>query len=993
MMYRTARERNSRHRIHTGLFLVALMLGSGCLSATDEIVGQPEPSVVTASVTIEGSPISASDLIIANAVIEEGTAPFIANWRLDGVLVQTSNSLAYDAGFLSVGTHTIEVELTDSMGASTVSTVIFTLLEPNRAPTVSLELPSVGIAGIPIAWSVDAADPDGDNLVVEVDFSDGVTLRDLSGQHIWGEPGTYSVRVSATDSSGFLATAQESIRIDDANAPLLTVSTNPSPQGRIHLNLAGELSIATVVEDPLGSTSVSIDWGDDSTSDPALAEESHQYSEEGIYVVRVTATGPTGITTERVFHVEVVSVVDDLEAAQLQDELEDEAEGQLENEVEQGLDPDGDGTVDEVTEAQGDSEYDWQSDFDPDGDGYYDDDQEVDDWVTTDEESVRDEVGDEEATDTIPSDSLMIESSVVNEGEGPSEDELTPIPFYNEADIEIVNPVFNEAWGDVDDASMQEQTYLRSISQVTATWWNDSFWEDWDNDGVPETLCHRTIGVFWFDSDGIPGPERIILVRTTHCSQDRDGDGNDDLFFTRFRGLDLVDQNSDGIPERHDVLTRTVWTWDNGTYEDVNIHLFAHARTDADQDGNLERRVVVNRDQRMVDQGIGSVLTAYFSHSRFILRVDNNDDGTPERWMTIDHTSWIWDPTEDGNADRHRDNLRAVVKRDTDSDGSVDVVRALQQNTVQFDNDSNGVVELQWTWRAGVLKVDTDHDGDLDYTARMRGWHQHWDWGMIEYHIHRFALTRMIDHDADGILEWKQRTIHMSNATDWDFDRHLEQRESYTATLTWWDSNEDGYEEHIFRRVREASYLDEHAHGWTSQTEETRSMEIWRDSNHNLHAKRVVVIGLSSWDNNSDGSPDTYDHLSRTWQGSDTNNDDFLNRRVFHRHHMMQRDDNADGNVTFSINSNIWHARNLSLSSSGNIEVLQEAYLSHNVLEWNINSLGHAYHTNSTWIGFQIDYVTGTSQGITVTVITVDSNQDGTPESQTITTAGSGNPP
>jgi hypothetical protein len=969
------------------------MLGSGCLSATDEIVGQPEPSVVTASVTIEGSPISASDLIIANAVIEEGTAPFIANWRLDGVLVQTSNSLAYDAGFLSVGTHTIEVELTDSMGASTVSTVIFTLLEPNRAPTVSLELPSVGIAGIPIAWSVDAADPDGDNLVVEVDFSDGVTLRDLSGQHIWGEPGTYSVRVSATDSSGFLATAQESIRIDDANAPLLTVSTNPSPQGRIHLNLAGELSIATVVEDPLGSTSVSIDWGDDSTSDPALAEESHQYSEEGIYVVRVTATGPTGITTERVFHVEVVSVVDDLEAAQLQDELEDEAEGQLENEVEQGLDPDGDGTVDEVTEAQGDSEYDWQSDFDPDGDGYYDDDQEVDDWVTTDEESVRDEVGDEEATDTIPSDSLMIESSVVNEGEGPSEDELTPIPFYNEADIEIVNPVFNEAWGDVDDASMQEQTYLRSISQVTATWWNDSFWEDWDNDGVPETLCHRTIGVFWFDSDGIPGPERIILVRTTHCSQDRDGDGNDDLFFTRFRGLDLVDQNSDGIPERHDVLTRTVWTWDNGTYEDVNIHLFAHARTDADQDGNLERRVVVNRDQRMVDQGIGSVLTAYFSHSRFILRVDNNDDGTPERWMTIDHTSWIWDPTEDGNADRHRDNLRAVVKRDTDSDGSVDVVRALQQNTVQFDNDSNGVVELQWTWRAGVLKVDTDHDGDLDYTARMRGWHQHWDWGMIEYHIHRFALTRMIDHDADGILEWKQRTIHMSNATDWDFDRHLEQRESYTATLTWWDSNEDGYEEHIFRRVREASYLDEHAHGWTSQTEETRSMEIWRDSNHNLHAKRVVVIGLSSWDNNSDGSPDTYDHLSRTWQGSDTNNDDFLNRRVFHRHHMMQRDDNADGNVTFSINSNIWHARNLSLSSSGNIEVLQEAYLSHNVLEWNINSLGHAYHTNSTWIGFQIDYVTGTSQGITVTVITVDSNQDGTPESQTITTAGSGNPP
>jgi hypothetical protein len=992
-MYKTAPDRNARRRIQTGLFLVALMLGSGCLGATDEIVEQPEPSVVIASVVIEGSPTTASHLIIANVVIEEGTAPYIANWRLDGALVQTSNSLTYDAGFLSVGTHTIEVELTDSRGASAVSAVIFTLLEPNRAPTVSLELPSEGVAGVPVAWSVATADPDGDVLVVEVDFSDGITLRDLSGQHIWGEPGTYSVHVSATDPSGFLATAQGSIRINDAEAPSLTVSTNPSPQGRIHLNMAGELSITTVAEDPLGPVSISIDWGDGSTSDSPLAEESHQYFVEGIYVVRVTATGPTGISTERMFHVEVVSVIDDLEAAQLQEELEGEGEEQLENEVELELDPDGDGTVDEVTEAQGDSEYDWQSDFDPDGDGYYDDDQEVDDWVTTDEESVRDEVGDEEATDAIPSDPLMIESSVVNEEERPSENELAPIPFDNEANTEIVNPVFNEAWGDVDDTSMQEQTYSRSISQVTATWWNDSFWEDWDNDGVPETLCHSTMGVFWFDSDGIPGPERIILVRTKQCSHDRDGDGHDDLFFTRFRGLDLVDQNSDGIPERHDVLTRTVWTWDNGTYEDVNIYLFVHARTDADQDGNLERRVVLNRQQRMVDQGIGAVLTAYFSHSRLILRVDSNDDGTPERWMAIDHTSWVWDPTEDGNADRHRDNLRAVVRKDTDQDGSVDVVRALHQNTVQFDNDSNGVVELQWTWRAGVLKVDTDHDGDLDYTARMRGWHQHWDWGMVEYHIHRFSLTRMIDDDADGILEWKQRTIHMSNATDWDFDHHLEQRESYTATLTWWDSNEDGYEEHIFRRVRETSYLDQHAHGWTFQTEETRSMEVWRNSLHQPHRIRIVVNELTSWDNNSDGSPDTYQYLSRTWQATDTDNDSFLNRRVFHRHYMGQRDDNADGNVTSAVNSNIWHARNLSLSSSGSIEVLQEAYLSHKVLEWNINPQGHAYHTNSTWVGFQIDYIAGTSQGITVTVITVDSNQDGTPESQTITTAGSGNPP
>ena len=105
------------------------------------------------------------------------------------------------------------------------------------------------------------------------------------------------------------------------------------------------------------------------------------------------------------------------------------------------------------------------------------------------------------------------------------------------------------------------------------------------------------------------------------------------------------------------------------------------------------------------------------------------------------------------------------------------------------------------------------------------------------------------------------------------------------------------------------------------------------------------------------------------------------------------RDDNADGNVTFAVNSNIWHARNLSLSSSGNIEVLQEAYLSHRVFEWNINPQGHAYHTNNTWIAFHVDYVTNTVQGLIVTVITIDSDQDGTPESVTITTGSTGNPP
>ena len=992
-MIRTMNASN-RRRTQVGLFLVILMLSSGCIGAVDDIAEvDNEPIPVTASIDLEGSPTTTTDYVTAVIEVTEGEGPFIVSWTLNGNLVQSSSSLRYDAGFMTVGTHQLDARIIDSNGGEVEAAIIFTIVEANRAPQIDLTLPKNGIAGLPIAWEVNAEDPDGDEITITVDFADGTSTRSQSGNHIWAHPGQYIVVATAEDSDGFVASVQEAIHIDRADAPQLSVETNPSGEGRIALYLNTGITLETDTHDELGPVIVRIDYGDGYVIEPADSEEEYLYSEEGVYTITVTAFGPTGVTAQRLIHVEVVSVSDDLEAAQMQEELEGEAEQQLGEEVEQELDSDGDGTVDDVTNAQSDEEYDWRSDFDPDGDGYYDDDQEVDDWVTTDEESVRDEVGDEEETDSMPNSPLMLESNVREEGEEPSEDELAPIPSEYEARAEIVDPVFDEAWGEVEDASMEEMTYSRSISQVTATWWNDSFWEDWDNDGTPEVLCHRTVGVYWFDSDGIPGPERIILVRNIQCSHDRDGDGQDDVFYTQFRGMDLVDQNSDGIPERHDVLTRTVWTWDNGSYEDVNIHLFVHARTDADQDGNLERRIILDRDRRMVDQGIGLVLTAYYSHSRYIHRIDANDDGTPERWLAIDHTSWVWDPTEDGNADRHRDNLRAVVKRDTNSDGNIDVSRALQQTTAEFDNDSNGVVELQWTWRAGVHKVDTDHDGDLDYTARMRGWHQHWDWGLMEYHIHRFSLTRMVDDDADGILEWKHKTIHMSNATDWDFDQHLEQRESYTATLVWWDANEDGYEEHVFRRVKETSYFDQHANGWNNQNEEIRSMEVWRNSLSQPRVIRVMVAELTSWDNNSDGNPDTYSYLARTWQATDTDFDGFLDRRVFHRHYMTAKDDNADGNVNYALNSNIWHARNLSLSSTGTIDTLQEAYLSHRVFEWNINQQGHAYHTNSTWVGVHVDYVAGTSQAITVTVITIDSDQDGNPESQTITSGGSNNPP
>lgn len=984
----------NRRRMQVGIFLTVLMLSSGCIGAAkDTVEPVPEPDPVVATVDLEGSPTTTADFVSAVLTVTEGTGPFIVTWTLNGAIVQSSSSLSYDAGFMTVGTHQLDARVIDSNGGEGEASAIFTIRDANRAPLVDLELPKDGIAGMPIAWSVSATDPDGDELTISVDFADGTSSKTDSGNHIWAHPGQYVVEATVEDDHGYVATVREAIHIERADAPLLIVETNPSGEGRIAFHLIEEITIETETHDDLGPVIVRINYGDGMAVEPATSEESYQYSEEGVYTITVTAFGPTGVTAQRLIHIEVIGDIDDLEAAELHDEAEDETEEVLQDELDQLLDEDADGIVDEVEEANEEQSYDYEADFDPDGDGEMNDEEEINNWETKNDDSIRDEAGEEEEQEgAVESELLDQENYLTDEETTMSDAENTPLPSIATAYTNIVQPVMNAAWEEVSDESAQRSTYSRSVMTVTSTWLNSTEYEDWDGDGVAEVTCTVSVASYWYDNDGIPGPEWIYLWHTKYCSKDRDGDGVDDQQHWWYRGLIIRDINSNGIPEVRNSYNYSSMRWTNGTQIDTNWQMVTNGMTDTDEDGNLERYIAYDRTSRLVNVNATSWWhwTLWTSETEMVWWTDWNDDGTKDVEYIIDHTNFRSDPNADGNRDTSQDYLRSITRFDRDRDGSVDLKRSVQQWTNAYDNNSDGVKELYWTYRVASMRDDTDRDGDLEHTVAMRSWSTHWDWGIIEYRIDSALTTTRVDDDVDGNPEYMHRTFERSNGTDFDNDWYLERQDTLNAEIKRWDPDSDGVWEHTFRRVQISTNLDQDASGFHFVDASTWSVERWLNAQTDqLWFIRIAVHNTRSWDNNSDGVRDSIRSNVWWWNAADMDGDGFLERRaiLFYSHVLL--DDDADGNYSWQRISYTYHLR--IFDSNGTLT--QAWYLHYLYYRININHLGYAYYTNATHVAWAWDASNGWTHVVTTTWNAWDYDQDGVVDSTNYTAAQNSTPP
>ena len=138
----------------------------------------------------------------------------------DGAFGACSSPKAYTG--LGQGTHTFAVRATDGAGNTdaTPDTRTWTV---DTSPTAVLTVtPASGVA--PVQVSADASgssDPQGQQLSYAFDWGDGSIVTAQSGAmatHTFGAAGSYTVEVRVTNTSGFSATAMQTVTVQPAPA-------------------------------------------------------------------------------------------------------------------------------------------------------------------------------------------------------------------------------------------------------------------------------------------------------------------------------------------------------------------------------------------------------------------------------------------------------------------------------------------------------------------------------------------------------------------------------------------------------------------------------------------------------------------------------------------------------------------------------------------------------------------------------------------------------
>jgi hypothetical protein len=85
-----------------------------------------------------------------------------------------------------------------------------------RAPQLnSVEAPASGSTGALLSFAGAASDPDGDAVQLKWEFGDGAIADGFQATHAYATPGTYQLRVTATDSVGLSASRQITVTVAD----------------------------------------------------------------------------------------------------------------------------------------------------------------------------------------------------------------------------------------------------------------------------------------------------------------------------------------------------------------------------------------------------------------------------------------------------------------------------------------------------------------------------------------------------------------------------------------------------------------------------------------------------------------------------------------------------------------------------------------------------------------------------------------------------------
>lgn len=118
--------------------------------------------------------------------------------------------------FERAGEFVVRLVVTNAAGLSDEDTLALVVSAVDRAPSVGLRAPAVGVMGEPLAFEAFGSDPEGTPLAFQWDFGDGATSHDARPTHAYAAPGVYVVSVRAIDGAGQRAEDSARVVVDGA---------------------------------------------------------------------------------------------------------------------------------------------------------------------------------------------------------------------------------------------------------------------------------------------------------------------------------------------------------------------------------------------------------------------------------------------------------------------------------------------------------------------------------------------------------------------------------------------------------------------------------------------------------------------------------------------------------------------------------------------------------------------------------------------------------
>jgi PKD repeat protein len=187
-------------------------------ATVDVYVGPGEAPLVSVGV-LTPTPYAGRPVDL-EATVTQGTGPYLFSWSFGDGAVATDAGAMEVHTYASAGTTTVAVTVTDN--ATDASSVTYRTFTVYADPSVAIVASTGGSGGLSFDFRA-LVDGGSGPSVIAWTFGDGSTATGANASHVYANPGTYTVNVTATDPTGLKATSSLSVYagVPKASTPFL----------------------------------------------------------------------------------------------------------------------------------------------------------------------------------------------------------------------------------------------------------------------------------------------------------------------------------------------------------------------------------------------------------------------------------------------------------------------------------------------------------------------------------------------------------------------------------------------------------------------------------------------------------------------------------------------------------------------------------------------------------------------------------------------------